>query len=170
MYLGSKNGIFYCLNTINGDILWKFDTQNRQLSSTPAINDGAVYVTVGGTNNRTYSESTVTSGNNGTMYKFNAKTGAMIWETNVPFYRDRQARQFQGSPVVGDGIVFQSSNNWATYAFNASTGEQMWVFATNSYNLPNTVTPAYANGKVYVQEYFAIACLNATTGEKIWNT
>ncbi len=171
VYVGSKNGIFYCLNTANGNIVWTFDTQNRQLSSTPAISDGAVYVTVGGTNNRTYSESTITTGDNGTLYKFDANNGNKIWETGVPFYIARSMRHFQGSPVVGDGIVFQSSNNWATYAFNASTGAQMWCFAaTNAGSLPNTVTPAYANGRVYVHEYFSIACLNATTGEKIWST
>ncbi|MDH5691071.1 MAG: PQQ-binding-like beta-propeller repeat protein, partial [Candidatus Bathyarchaeota archaeon] len=171
VYVGSKNGIFYCLNTANGNIVWTFDTQNRQLSSTPAISDGAVYVTVGGTNNRTYSESTITTGDNGTLYKFDANTGNLIWETGVPFYIARSMRQFQGSPVVGDGIVFQSSNNWATYAFNASTGAQMWCFAADfGGSLPNTVTPAYANGRVYVHEYFSLACVNATTGEKIWST
>ncbi len=35
--------------------------------------------------------------------------------------------------------------------------------------LPNDITNVYADGKLYVQDFFRLACINATTGVKIWD-
>lgn len=176
IYVGSRNFTMFCLNSDNGDLIWTFNSGGL-ISNTPAVKDGAVYVSVGGISARDHFDS---GDDDATMYKLDASTGSVIWEANLPYARYKGSgqlvgRHLFGSPVVGDGIVFQSANAWLVFGIEASTGRMLWTFNSSLNHdvvtgaLPNTLTPVYANGKLYVQDFFRLACLNASTGERIWD-
>jgi outer membrane protein assembly factor BamB len=176
VYVGSRNFTFFCLNAANGQLIWNFNAGGL-ISNNPAVSNGAVYVSVGGLSALNQAD---TGGDNGKMYKLDATTGNKIWEVDLPYSRHKGTgqlvgRQMFGSPVVGDGVVFQSGNAWLIFAINASTGNRIWTFNSSLNHdiitgaLPNTLTPVYANGKLYVQDFFRIACLNASNGTKIWD-
>ncbi|MFB3888389.1 MAG: PQQ-binding-like beta-propeller repeat protein [Candidatus Bathyarchaeia archaeon] len=178
VYIGSRNNTFYCLNAANGNVKWKIDAGGL-ISNAPAVSGNAVYISVGGLNTRWQDD---TGGPNGTMYKLDATTGNTIWKTGLPYFKATGGymvqlipRELHGSPVVVGDWVFQSANGWATYGINATTGQIVWNFTTalseeaTTGALPNDITPVYANGRLYVQDFFRLACVNATNGKKIWD-
>ena len=82
------------------------------------------------------------------------------------------------SPVMANGLLYITSVNSASsvttlYCIDPSTGTQIW----NSTNLSDQFT--LANGYVYIGSYTetspapnlqgVVSCLNAYTGEQIWN-
>jgi outer membrane protein assembly factor BamB len=81
VYVGSRNGVFYCLNEDNGNVVWSYSS-GGSIFNAPAIDsaNGYVYVTIGNP-----SVLTIVTGANttGTLYKFNAANGNIIWTTNV---------------------------------------------------------------------------------------
>ncbi|MCW4015667.1 MAG: PQQ-binding-like beta-propeller repeat protein [Candidatus Bathyarchaeota archaeon] len=171
IYVGSRDFSLYCLNAANGDIIWS-KPLGGLISSTPAISGTDLYVTVGGISAPYHDD---TGGDDGTMYKLDTATGNLIWQTAIPYvhhviegFGQAVPREFHGSPVYADGMVFQSANGWATYGIDASTGEIVWTYTSPSGGMSNTITPIYLDGKVYVQDFFSLGCLNATTGEKLW--
>jgi outer membrane protein assembly factor BamB len=177
IYIGSKDFNLYCINQNNGAIIWT-KPLGGLISCTPAVSGSDLYVAVGGTSEKWFAD---TGGDNGTLYKLNALTGDIIWQAALPYVRlygfgQKIPRELHGSPVIGDGMVFQSGNGWTTFAIDSETGEQLWNFTTEGRlsgseggALMNAITPVYSNGKIYVQDFFRLACLNATDGEKIWD-
>lgn len=176
VYVGSRNFKIYCLNAATGSIIWSFDAGGL-ISNVPAVKDGAVYVSSGGNVSRTHQNS---GGDSATLYKLDASSGSVIWQSDFPYSRyegggQLVGRHLFGSPTVGDGVVYQSSNAWLVFAIDASTGNHLWTFNSTLMShsvtsaLPNDITNVYANGKLYVQDFFRIACLDASTGEKLWD-
>ncbi len=171
VYVGSRDFKFYCLNAVNGAIIWDRNLGGL-ISATAAVSDGAVYIPVGGTSELTREQ---TGGVNGTLFKLNTANGDIIWQAGLPYvyaggfgFGQWQPREFHGSPVVADGMVFQSANAWTTYGLNATNGQIIWDYSVYSGGMQNDITPAYADGKVYVQSFFSLACLDASNGTKLW--
>jgi outer membrane protein assembly factor BamB len=176
IYVGSTDFKMYCLDAASGNIIWKFDAKGL-ISSTPAVSNGSIYVPVGGISAYRQAD---TGGDNATLYKLDAATGNVIWQTGLPYSRHKGsgqlvARELHGSPTVVGNTVYQSGNAWLVFAIDANTGKFKWVYnatfmaSTITGALPNDITNVYANGKLYVQDFFRLACLNATTGVKLWD-
>jgi len=172
VYVGSRNFNLYCLNAVTGAHIWTKQLGGL-ISSTPAVSAGTIYIPVGGTSNLTREQ---TGGANGTLFKLNAIDGSIIWQAGLPYiysggrgFGQWQPREFYGSPAVADGMVFQPANAWTTYGINATTGQIIWNYTITSGGMLNDVTPAYANGKLYVQAFFSLACLDASNGTKLWD-
>ncbi|MCW4015853.1 MAG: PQQ-binding-like beta-propeller repeat protein [Candidatus Bathyarchaeota archaeon] len=177
LYVGSRNFTAFCLDAETGNVVWNFDAGGL-ISNNLAVSDGAVYLSVGGLSAWKQAD---TGGDNGTLYKLNANTGAVIWETAIPYHRytgsgQLVGRHFLASPVVADGIVFQASNAWGTYAIDVDTGEQIWWSNITTLPehiitaaLPYDITPVYVDGKIYIMDFFSILCRNATNGDLIWS-
>ncbi len=85
IYVGSRDFKMYCLDAANGNIVWKFDAKGL-ISCTPAVSNGAVYVSVGGIS--AYKQAD-TGGDNATMYKLDAASGNVIWQTGLPYSRHK---------------------------------------------------------------------------------
>jgi outer membrane protein assembly factor BamB len=55
------------------------------------------------------------------------------------------------------------TNAWGTYAYNATTGKYLWNYTTpDGGGLIGSVTPAYFNNKLYLQDDFFATCIDAT--------
>lgn len=131
VYFGSGDGHLYALDAANGELRWKFKTDDV-VHASPALAGGVVYV--GSWDSR--------------FYAVDAKTGAEKWrfQAGTDDLIHNQVG-FQSSPAVVDGVVYTGCRDAQLYALDAATGKEKWKFD----NAGSWVisSPAVANGKVY---------------------
>jgi polyvinyl alcohol dehydrogenase (cytochrome) len=121
------------------------------VSSTPAVNNGAVYVTDWG---QLDPSSGYTNSSGGSLTKLDAQTGAVIWKRRLDSYANEPAGAVsRTSPAVVDNVVYIGDQNGANVlAIDAKTGNLIWnsgpinpgPFAID------TQSPIVSNGVVYV--------------------
>ena len=130
---------------------WKKTFQYSDMSSTPAIVDGVVYI--GSAGDQVNGQP---SGDRGKLYALNAKTGSTLWAV--------ETGAVGSSPAVVDGMVYVSSNS-QVYALNATTGNVLWT----SLGSGSLSSPIVANGVVYIGlDDNNLYALNASTGRVLW--
>ena len=157
VYIGSLDGNLYALNLDNGTIEWQFKTSGL-ITSSPTVANGAVYIA---------SEEPATGG----LYKLDAETGDLLWKKSLPYETQfTGGTDMQGSPTVANDMVFASANLRTYYGINATNGDTVWTFTNPEATEFIVSSPIYLDGKLFIVDKFDIACLNATTGKKIWNT
>jgi outer membrane protein assembly factor BamB len=165
-----------CLNADNGALAWNFSglTATPPASAmvgSPVVFDGAVYISASGIPGQTGFH----------VFKVNATTGTQIYNIILNGYAGGASYPefYTVAPVtLGGGMVFARAANRYNYAINATTGATVW-FKDARYNpgtpgQSNGVTQAasmlYANGLVYMSDFYGVDCLNATTGNETWVT
>ena len=157
VYVGSVDGNLYALDVDDGDELWTFETPGI-ITSSPAVADGAVYVT---------SEEP----NEGALYKLDAYDGTLVWRLPLAYeHQFTGGTDMQGTPTVADGMVFVSTNMRTYYGVDVASGDVVWTFTNPEATEFIVSAPIYVDGKLYVIDKFDIACLNASTGDKIWGS
>ncbi|MGE5637413.1 MAG: PQQ-binding-like beta-propeller repeat protein [Chloroflexota bacterium] len=157
VYIGSVDGNLYALNINSGAIVWKFETQGP-ITSSPTISDGMVYVT---------SEEPT----EGALYKVNANTGELIWRKPLQYQHTfTGGTDMQGTPTVANGMVFASTDLSEYYGIDVATSDTVWTFANPDAIEFIVSSPIYLDGKLFIIDKYDIACLNATTGKKIWSS
>jgi outer membrane protein assembly factor BamB len=129
--VGSQDKSIYALGAWSGNLIWKFTTQDAQVSS-PAIVNGKVY----------------TGGDDGYVYCLDAYSGAVNWKTfvngDLPYTYGSFV--FKSSPAVSDGKVFVGSLDGFMYALDANSGNIVWKCKTDG---PILSSPAVSDGAVY---------------------
>ncbi len=108
VFFTSKNGYLYCLNTTNGDLIWKKNIGNSV--SSPAILQNKIFVGSGEMNNE------------GKFYSLDMN-GEILWE-----FEPNGA--VQSSPAVAGNFVYFSTNvqNGTIYCLNISNGKLVWKY------------------------------------------
>ncbi len=165
VYVGALDNKTYCINANNGEIIWTFDC-GGPVYATPAVSEGALYI------------GACTPNPNGTLYKLNADTGELIWQKGLPYSERDNYRSYYASPTVpaGTGMVFTPTNAKYYYGLNATTGETIWKYQVipgmdpTRGTEPSIASMLYSNNRVFFQDNFFLACVNATTGDLIWKT
>jgi outer membrane protein assembly factor BamB len=141
VFFGSVDdgGSVYALDAETGAKLWSYDT--ALVDSTPAVADGAVYVT------------------SRIVFALDARSGTLLWSYST-------GSRVLASPAVVDGVVYISSWDNNVYALDARTGAKLWSHDTGDWLWSS---PAIANGTLYVgsQDYNVYA-LDAHTGTELW--
>ncbi|HZU01780.1 MAG TPA: PQQ-binding-like beta-propeller repeat protein [Ktedonobacteraceae bacterium] len=100
-------------------------------------------------------------GFNGSLYAFNATTGATLWVTSL------STSWINTTVAVAGGIVYVGCDDSNLYALNASTGAILW--AKNANNSFVFSSPAVANGILYLgTDNGTFYAFNATTGAPLW--
>jgi outer membrane protein assembly factor BamB len=162
VYVGSLDNNTYCLDASSGDVIWTYKTDGY-ITSSPAVADGAVYVT---------SEEPTS----GVLYKLDSVTSNLIWKLNIPYVlKAERGTDMLASPTVAEGMVFIASNKDRYYGVNATSGEIKWnytvTFGTGSTAGEYLVgSVAYNDGKVFLIDQFFVSCVNATNGQTIWKS
>jgi outer membrane protein assembly factor BamB len=157
VYIGSLDGHLYAIDFTDGTIIWKYQT-GGWIKYSPTISNNAAYIT---------SETP----DSGTIYKINAATGTLIWKQTLPYeHQFTGGCDMIGTPTVADGKVFTSANLRTYYCLNDQDGKIIWNFTNPAANEFIVSSPIYLNDKLFIVDKFDITCLNATTGNKIWNT
>ena len=143
LYVGSADGMVYCLDAVTGDFVWEYATESY-VDSSPAVAAGKVYV----------------GSYDGMVYCLDAVTGDFVWEYATGDY-------VHSSPAVAAGKVYVGSNDYKIYCLDAMTGDFIWEYTTGSYV---DSSPAVAAGNVYIgSDDKKMYCLDALTGDFIWS-
>jgi len=144
VYVGSRDGNVYCLNSSSGVPLWNYQTYSVIEFSSPAVVDGCVYI----------------GADNGNLYSLNATTGMPFWSSFV-------GGTVRSSPAVVDGRVFVGAWDHRIHCLNASDGAELWSFPT--WDAVDS-SPAVVDGVVYIGcTDNSLYALNASSGAKIWS-
>ena len=107
LFIGSRDGFLYALNTSTGKELWHYDYHISWIISTVAIKDN---ILITGTSDGRF------------FHALNINDGKEIWrfKTNGPVW---------ASPFIsGNDIVVIPSNDGYTYALELKTGNELWRF------------------------------------------
>lgn len=161
VYVGSLDTNLYCLDADSGDIVWTYKTDGY-ITSSPAVSDGAVYITS-------------QEPNSGALYKIDAAKGSRVWKCEIPYViaADR-GTDIHASPTVADGMVFVAANKQNYYGVNAETGDIEWTYftteGTEGIGGYLVASMAYHDGELYVVDMFFITALDAESGEVAWKS
>jgi outer membrane protein assembly factor BamB len=144
-YLSNKRGDFniYCFDMDNGEILWKYKT-NDQITSSPAVVNRKVYI----------------GSKDSKLYCLNANNGSYIWDYKTD-------SMIESSPTVKDDKVFFGSSDGSIYCLDANDGSYIW-----SYDAESIIwsSPAVSDENVYFGtlsgDFF---CLDINDGNFIWS-
>jgi len=132
LYIGGRNGFLYAINSNNGSLAWSYDLNNISLEhSSATVVNNIVYI--GG--HRNVSSPSI----RGSLYAFNATTGALIWERLA-------GNGINSSPVIENGKLVITTEDGDVVAVNAVTGTELWRRSIYS----NGASPVIMNGIVYV--------------------
>ena len=142
-----SGGSVHALHAADGSALWQYPADGKGaslFSATPALADGALYVT----------------DDSGNAYKLDAATGKQLWKVTLD-------GALRSSPIVSGGMVYFGSGNSHCYALSAATGQTVWDVATSGAVL---TSPVVTGGLVdFVSADNTVYSLNARTGRKAWS-
>lgn len=177
VYVGALDGNLYCLDANNGNVIWKYQTDGP-IYAAPAVADNAVYFpsTRGG-----YPVGWGPEVLYGDFYKLNANNGAVMWHKEIPYVLNRTSNAgnfLLAAPVVAEGMVFVRNGFYENFALDADTGETLWKVLAR-FNVGTSSqwggvvqinAPLYRYGFLYMNDYYGVVCLNASTGNEVWYT
>lgn len=193
VYVGSRDGVLYCLDENTGSVIWNYNTWSRIYFSSPVVENGRVLISSGKTHclNKT-SGTEIWSYESGSpdsspavantkvfvssvnpynaVYCIDTNSGKLIWRWNgtpPQYVAENESRIYPlFSPTAVDGKVFVGSSDGNFYCLNENTGELIWSCKMGCVEKPPTVL----GSKVIVGSNDAkIYCLNKNTGELIWS-
>jgi outer membrane protein assembly factor BamB len=112
------------------------------------------------------------------LYSFDSETGERIWGYGIKFVTVYSSPIFVGDRVfVGSGLAADWTppeygeeayeNTKRVACLDLETGEVIWEFAARK---STEFSPAFYNGRVYVNDSSDVYCLDAETGSLIWQT
>jgi polyvinyl alcohol dehydrogenase (cytochrome) len=152
---------------------WVFTT-GGDVSATPAVVDGAVYVPDWA----------------GNLFKIDAASGAARWTRRIPDYTGLPGSFARATPAVADGTLYVGTQAGAAWmlALDAATGELRWKTLLDAHPAATVTQSAVVHAsRVYVgvasdEERFAafragyrcctfrgsVVALDATTGQVAW--
>ncbi len=177
LYVGANNYIF-CLNANTGATIWKYTWGSALLIGSPTIVNNIVYVAPN------------QAGPNGYIYELNAQTGALMQNMSFPYVVNpfiaagnpsaRITGQGIEAPVTVDtldNIIFVQQINMRTFAINGTSGKILWTYdayydplTTGQWGTDNVGGILFAGGNCYFNEWYAIVCVNALSGNASWTT
>jgi len=121
LFVGNIDGNVYAINTADGKLKWKFQTEGGKesggVTSSPWVEDGVVYVGCKDSN----------------IYALDAATGKKLWAHKTGGW-------VHSSPRVKDGVVYCGSEDKNLYALDAKTGALKGKFPAAG---PVTAYPAF---------------------------
>ncbi len=160
VFVGSFENQQLALDAKTGAIVW------TTLTKGPMIFNGA------------YSEGRFIRGgtDDNMLYCFNATNGDILWAYSP---KDDAEGYFVTGPAIAYNAVYEMNKDGYFYAIDIQTGELLWRYKGPNDTLLWPGMPAVADGKVYVTtgevaQYGGqvgvsqFACLNAFTGQLIW--
>jgi outer membrane protein assembly factor BamB len=147
LYFGNIDGDFFCVQPVNGNVVWKYQIPENKLHdgfrSSPAGKGSIIVV----------------GGENGIVYGFDAEKGTVRWtfKTGADLF---------GTPSIADSLLFIGNSAGTMFALELQSGRMRWRFDTGS--------PIYGNAAVADSTVFfgnlagALLALHATSGAELW--
>ncbi len=129
LFVGVKNGIFYCLNASNGNIIWQYDTGQRGdngIYSSSAMYNGLLYFGSGDSR----------------VHAVSLSSGALQW-----YFAAKSL--VTSSPIFANGVVYVGSEDHYLYALDPTTGALLWSYNTGA---PVWSSPIVSHGVMYIAD------------------
>jgi outer membrane protein assembly factor BamB len=162
VYTAATNGIFYALNTADGGIQWKYNTEGQATYYAPTVAGRYVICVPGEYNPK--------------VYAVDRNTGIEAWSFTAQgkaFYTSSAAAT-KDTVFIGSGTPDQ-----ILYALDASNGKERWRFSTGYSTSQNFASsPAIAGGLVIVgagpetpesEMIGRVFALDISTGARLWS-
>ncbi|HET9644849.1 MAG TPA: PQQ-binding-like beta-propeller repeat protein [Burkholderiaceae bacterium] len=149
----SLNSALSTANAATLKLKWAYPNMPGDVSSTPALVDGALYIT-------SWPSGWPDMSAGGYLTKLNATTGALIWNKRIGDYTGMPTNAFsRTSPAVANGVVY--IGDWQRTDANRVTGARLlainvdgsrkWVTNLDDHPVAQvTQSPIVYNGIVYV--------------------
>jgi outer membrane protein assembly factor BamB len=128
LYVGDYCNAVSALDAATGAPLWTVATDGK-VDSTPAVVGGRVFVATGVPGH--------------SVYAFSAVDGTTLW-------RYEMSSGVLSSPVVRNGVLYQSSTDGSVYAVNAATGGSVWKAQLPKVEGDLASTPVIGGDMLYV--------------------
>jgi outer membrane protein assembly factor BamB len=153
VFFGSGDGNVYALNTVSGELKWKFPTADV-VHASPAVTGGMVFI--GSWDSYFYALDSVTG-----KEKWRFKTG------DDPDTHNQVG--IQSSAAVADGLVYFGCRDSNLYALDERSGEKKWV--ANNKGSWVISSPAVKAGKVYfsTSDSGYLHAVDAKTGTSLFS-
>lgn len=192
VFVSANDGKFYSIDARVGKIIWSFDTKSENVG-TPYLDEESVYFISGasvlysldaatGKQNWTYShqdtsnfsirgtsEPVVYKGMlfagfaDGTMLAFDAKIGAIKWQTQLN--KNKRFRDIDAHPIVVDNQLFVPGFDDKLYCLSYLTGEVLWTIDQGGYS---GITMKY-DMLLYPTSSGEVLALDKSNGSVIWS-
>ncbi len=143
--LGSDNFVLYGIDPSTGKKNWEYSMPSDNVGAIAGWNyfkpSPLIY------NDRVYQVAV----NSDTIYKLNAKTGALVSKMTLPGH---DAVPFPGkfftcmaTPIADNGKIYLATTNDTLYVIDTGTAAIIWKYGTES---PLVASPVIYNDKVYI--------------------
>ena len=154
IFMGSDNRVLYALNPSTGVKNWEYSFP-QTIYASPLVYNDMVYI---GTTN-----ALGTFGNCDTLYKFNAKTGALM---NKIVINNALTFTIMATPIAADSILYVATSNDTIYAIDTGRFSIKWSYGADG---PLQSSPTIYNGHVYFASTAGtVYCVDKTLGTLIW--
>ncbi len=159
-----RDDTVYCLNTENGELIWKTSYEAAAQASygkgsraTPCIEDARVY----------------TFGRSGDLVCWNLENGEKIWHENVSTEGGSEPTWGHStSPLIyGDSVIVNGGGSARTIAYNKMTGTVKWKSGSGHPGYAALVMMNIEEKPVLITFHGkGLAALSPDDGTELWNT
>jgi len=152
LYFGSGDGSVYALKTSTGELLWTYKTGD--------VVHGAPVL---------YHDTLVVGSFDGYAYALHAADGKLIWKFKSVGHRYFPKGEMQGSPAVGNGLVYIGSRDYNVYAIDIEKGYCHW---NRQFPLGWAMALSCRDSILYIgtSDDDLMVAVDGRTGKELWNT
>ena len=142
IYAGSADGSFYALNSNNGDVTWKVETQDV-IHGRALVTAGAIYF----------------GGDDGGLRSVEPGEGKVLWKFQT-------GGKVIGQPAIDEHAVYFGAGDGYVYSVDIATGKLKWRSRTGA---AVEASPMLVGDRVLVPSFdnFVYA-LSRGTGDRLW--
>jgi outer membrane protein assembly factor BamB len=159
LYVAENLGRVLAISTRTGRTLWKRDL-GRLAASTPAYDDGRLYVTILCRDACADAVGSAESEGRGRVAALDARTGRVIWQRDLP-------SRTESTPLVVRDRVYFGSEDGTVYSLRKGSGR-----IDGTYEASDAVKSglAYDNGRLYFGDYAgSVNSVRARDGKLVWS-
>ncbi len=154
LYFGGLDGNLYCLNILNGALVWKFETKS-EITSQPLIEGSSIYF-LNGANS---------------LFSLDLKTGKQNWVFSRQTLTTQMSIRGASKPTYANGIIYAGFSDGALVALNSQTGTQQWEVTLNKNIRFKDIdaSPVVDGDRIYLSSFDDhVYCLSKSNGSIVW--
>jgi eukaryotic-like serine/threonine-protein kinase len=152
VYFGSGSGHVRAMKAETGELLWTYKT-NDIVHNTPVI----------------YKDKLIIGSFDGNVYALSLANGLLVWKFKSVGQKYFPLGEFQGSPAVGNNLVYIGGRDYNTYAIDATGGYAHW---NRKFPAGWALSSTVKDTVLYVgtSDDRVLVAMDARSGQEYWKT